>query len=299
MTTSPYLDAKILEYENHRKAVDLCRTTSTVRALNQAELRSVIAHGEAASALYGEIEDLRDEQARTDQVEEMHGRVAAAVGDTTGTGVAAAATPTGLHALMPSTAELAQLRSAIEQNAGLRFTTSRLPRTEQEKLQMRAAVTLSLTGGAIGGIDGSLPEPRRLAAAVGLCSHPSTHGRFSGPKFGATTATAATAEGGQAGSGDGHQARHRDQAVRPLDDAVQNGVAVQPGVVEQFVSWHAMAIAKDEDKMIIDASTRRPGRRWRSPPATSGSDPQGDVRRSRTLSARRVTWCCATRTTTR
>jgi len=248
--TSVYLEAKTAEYNEHRKAVtDLQRlVTREGREFDDAELRSVLEHGQAATRLYAEIEAIAEDEVREAKVTTMAGRVAEAIGDgAAGGGLEPEA---GVHSLLPSDEQMVQMRTAISEGRGLRFTTDRLPRD----VQLRAAVTLSLTGGRIGSTSGRLPEPRRLTRAVGLVGIPSTTAGTTGPKFGATTATAATAEGA---------AKPEAATITKLDIGIKQlarwttlsrmALLSQPNTLSDVVAWHAMAIAKDEDKVLIDA----------------------------------------------
>ena len=77
---------------------------------------------------------------------------------------------------------------------------------------------------------------------------------MSGPKFGATAGAAPVAEG---------STKTEAATITKLDIAVKQlarwttvsrmALGSTPDFMEQLVSWHAMFVAKDEDKMIIDA----------------------------------------------
>jgi hypothetical protein len=246
--TSPYLAPKIEAYNEHRRAVtDLqALVTQEKRDFTEAELRSVVDHGDAARDLYAEIEVLGEDEVQQAKVNAMAARVYEAIGDD-GTG---SDPELGVHSLVPSREQLTQMRSAIAEARGLRFTTDRLPRD----MHTRAAVTQSLTGGRVGSTSGRLPEPRRLTRAVGLVPIPSTTAGTSRPKFGATSATAATAE---------VAAKPEAATITKLDIAIKQlarwttlsrmALLSQENTLSDVVAWHAMAIAKDEDKLLIDA----------------------------------------------
>lgn len=255
--TDYYLRAARDRYDELRKTIQTVQDVAAreQRDLSDAELRQVKDYGGQAQALYREVEQLQDEQHRSQQVAAKAAEIHTAVnggGETVNlsTGRREHADQPALYSLLPDAEQLGRLRGAIEQSQGARFT---LPRVAPGA-QHRAAVTLSLTGGQVAGNSGKLPEPRRLSVAVGLRAEQSTTAGGSGPLFGATTGTAATAEG----------AVKPEQAnVTKLDIAIKAlarwttmsrlGLLSQAGMLEQLVSWHAQAIAKDEDKLIIDA----------------------------------------------
>jgi hypothetical protein len=254
---STYLAVATEEYETHRRAIEDLKTTVVKerRDFSDDELRSIAEHGGRAKELHARITEMADGELRDAKVAAMAGQVAQALGDDTGTGTGGGPVePSGMYSLMPSDEQLLQLRTAIGESRSMRFTTARLPRDRGEREHMRAAVTLSLTGGRIESINGRLPEPRRLATAVGLVPHPSGSAGYTGPKFPATTAAAPTAEGS-----------NKPEATAPtkLDIAIKQlarwntlsrmAWLSQPDLLGQFVSYHGMLIAKDEDKVIIDA----------------------------------------------
>jgi hypothetical protein len=291
-TKSPYLLAKRAEYERHQKALTDMRDLAMreKRALSEDELRSVVDHGEAGQALYTEIEQLEDEELRNAKVAAMTGRVGAAIGDTDGAGTGGAPVEaTGMYSLMPSGEQLEQMRSSIGESRSARFTTVRQPRDAREREHLRAAVTLSLVGGQINAIDGSLPEPRRLATTVGLTPHPSGSAGYSGPKFPASTPTAATAEGGTKPEGTAPTAL--SIAIKQLarwNTLSRMAWLSQPGMLEQFVSYHATGVALDEDKMIVDALNTAAG----TAIAFSGTDQRPPVRAAMALVEATVAAAC-------
>jgi hypothetical protein len=283
---NPYLKAKREEYESHRKAITDLQDLATRerRELTADELRSVADHGQAAEKLYGEIEDLSAGELRDAKVAAMSARLeeaaaAAPWGSDSGENLGDPAGPAldGMYSLVPSFEQMEQLRSAVKDSRGLRLTTNRLPRSVTDREHLRAAVTMSLTGGRVDGLSGRLPEPRRLARTVGLQPKPSTTAGISGPKFGATSGTAPTAEGA---------AKPEAATVTKLDISIKQlarwttlsrmALLSQGDVMEQVVSWHALAIAKDEDKLIIDALNTAAG----SAIAFVSGDQRGPVRQA-------------------
>ncbi len=250
---SPYLKAKIDEYNKHRDAIGAVQATAVKadRAMTAPELRSIVDHGEAGKALHGQILELQEQELRDAQVSAMAAKISSAVEEA---GPGGAPESEGLYSLMPSFDQMAQLRTAVQGSRGMRLTTDRLSRTPREGEHLRAAVTLSLTGGRVEGMSGRLPEPRRLARTVGLIPKPSSTAGISGPKFGATVGTAPTAEGA---------AKPEAATVTKLDIAIKQlarwttlsrmALLSQNDIMEQVVSWHALAIAKDEDLMIVTA----------------------------------------------
>lgn len=257
VSSETYLAAKRAEYTRHQDAIrDLqALVTREKRDYTDDELRSAREHGQASRALVDELEELTEDVLRNAKVADMTARIGEAIGDHDGAGQAGRpAEPTGMYSLVPSDEQLDQLRSAIGESRSMRFTTARMPRDERERQHLRAAVTLSLTGGEIRPTSGRVPDPRRLVTAVGLTPQPSTTAGTTGPKFGATTATAATAEGA---------AKPEAATITKLDIPIKQlarwttlsrmALMSQDNTLEQTVAWHAMAIAKDEDKLLIDA----------------------------------------------
>ncbi len=255
---NPYLQAKVDEYNGHKRVIDDLQTlvTREKRDFTDAELRTVSDRGEKAKALYTQIESDAEHELRSAKVQAMAGRIAGALAGAPQDGNVAGVPyeASGMYSLVPSAEDLAHMRAAIQEERKGRFTTARLPRDETERTHLRAAITMSLTGGDTKPINGSLPEPRRLATTVGLVPHASTTAGYSGPKFPAMSAAAATAEGST-----------KPEAAAPTALSIpikqlarwntlsRMALLSADGVLEQFVSYHSALVAKDEDKLIIDA----------------------------------------------
>ena len=192
MTASPFLRAKLAEYDAHRKVITDTRDllTREHREPTEDEMRSVVDHGKAAEAMYDELDALTAEELRHQKVAAMAAEIGDALVPGAGTGTAAVPSDE-LPPLLPTRDEQLQLRKAITEGRSERFTMA--PRRDGE--HTRATVTLSLTGTPVAPMVRGFMEPRRLASVARLPVTPvAGASNVTYPLFGAGSAEI-TAEG--------------------------------------------------------------------------------------------------------
>lgn len=262
---NPYVSEKVSQYRQLRGRIDAMQTRAHKegRDLTADELAEVESLATRARELYDQFAEDIEEARRVAAIADMQARLAAAG---RGEHPAAAAGP---WSLLPSPAQLAQLRKAVEAGEALRFTHAR-----EADLALRATVELDDTGGPVAAVSGGLPAPRRLVTAVGLEPRQVDSRGGSGPVFGATTGQAPTAEGETKPEADSITAGTIDiQALARWTDISRLGLLSAPGMESDIASWHAQAIAKDEDLLIVGVLEAAGG-----PALSGGDDPSGAVR---------------------
>jgi hypothetical protein len=174
-----------------------------------------------------------------------------------------------VYPFAPTRTQLAQLRSAIDRRESFRVVQDAAPVEH-----LRAAVTYANVGGPVAGGYGRLPEPRRLSVVVGLVPEGTDSGGVSGPRFGQPSAAAPTPEGTTKPEAD--DVTKLDivpQALARWTDTTRHAVLSQASYLDQLASWHALFLAKDEDRLIIAALAAAAG-----DPIDGTADPAAGVR---------------------
>lgn len=246
MRVNTYIRERVAEYQRLRQAIDATRQRAVEagRDLSDEEMAQVERDATRARELHAQVAEHLEEAERDQQVAAMQARLAAA-----GRGEQPAAAAGGPWSLLPSANQLAQLRKAVEAGESLRFTHGR-----EAELALRATVELADAGGPVAAVSGGLPAPRRLVTAVGLEPRPADTRGGSGAVFGATSGTSPTAEGETKPEADAITAGTIDiQALARWTDISRLGLLSQPGMEADIAAWHAQAIAKDEDLLIVTA----------------------------------------------
>jgi hypothetical protein len=146
---------------------------------------------------------------------------------------------TGIPSLVPSEAEIRGIRDAI---------VNRQPYT----VETRATVNLAAVGGERFRPDGRpVPEPRRIATAVGMPTQRVPMRGISGEKYGLEAVAAPTAEGGTKPEYDAiTQVNLVPQAFGRWTDITEQAVEAMGGI-NDLVAAHARQIALDEDSYLV------------------------------------------------
>jgi hypothetical protein len=124
---------------------------------------------------------------------------------------------------------------------------------EPLRIESRATITLTQTGGEIAGMtDRLVTEPRRLVAAVGLPAEPVPIRGVSAPKYGLEAVAAATAEGQTKPEFDNILAQTLvPQCFARWTDVTEQGIEAMGGMAG-LIAAHTRQIALDEDEAFIN-----------------------------------------------
>ena len=220
------------------------------RDITDDEFTQIRSMTDDARQLWQEYAGLLEEHQRQQQVNKLTAAITQTRSESLGSGgvepVVESAAP---YSLVPDRAQLEQLRQAVAQAQAVRLTHGR-----QDGLQLRATVTASDVGGQVWPSSGQVPHPRRIVAELGLPPTKVTSRGMSGPLFGPTSGQDPTAEGQvKPEADDVSEATIAIHALARWTDITRQALLAHEEMAEQIAAWHAQAIAKDEDRLIVQA----------------------------------------------
>lgn len=242
-----YLQRKREQAEQVRSAITALQDKATEedRDLTADELAEIETRSAEYKTMTDEVEKLTDVEARSQAVANLAASVYGG-----GAGQDDSLRP---YSLVPSPEQILELRSAATEKRDAEVFHARV---REDELHVRSTVALTNTGGRVIGVDGRLPNPRRIVTAVGLVPEESDARGGSGARFGATEAESSpgTAEGSTKPEADAITAL--TIPILPLarwTDITSMAQLSAAGFLDGLASWHAQFVAKDEDRLIVAA----------------------------------------------